>query len=98
VVPQIGRTLSLDGASAGKVCSSAWSPFQQCGVALVRVDDASMQAGDAIMVECTDGAVRTAVLCETPMYDKERLIPRGKLVDIPEIRPEICPEIRPETC
>lgn len=86
IVPQIGRTLSLNGTLAGKVCSSAWSPFQQCGVALVRVDDAAMQAGDVIRVECTDGVVRSAELCETPMYDKKRLIPRGKLVDIPEIR------------
>ncbi len=85
-VPQIGRTLSRNGTPAGKVCSSAWSPFQQCGVALVRVDDAAMQAGDTIQVECTDGVVRSAELCETPMYDKKRLIPRGKLVDIPEIR------------
>lgn len=86
VVPQIGRTLSLDDAPAGKVCSSAWSPFQKRGVALVRVDDVTMQAGDSVMVECTDGVVRPAELCETPMYDKDRLIPRGKLVDIPEIR------------
>jgi len=89
VVPQIGQTLFSKGTSTliGKVCSSAWSPFQQCGIALVRVDDATLQVGDNIEVECTDGVVRVAELCETPMYDKERLIPRGKLVDIPEILP-----------
>ncbi len=86
IVPQIGQMLIDNDASAGKVCSSAWSPYQQCGVALVRVEDATLQPGDTIMVECTDGIVRTAELCETPMYDKERLIPRGKRIDIPDVR------------
>jgi len=27
----------------------------------------------------------TAETCDTPMYDQNREIPRGKLVDIPEI-------------
>jgi len=31
-----------------------------------------------------------AEVCETPMYDQAREIPRGKLVDIPEI-PDTAP-------
>ena len=85
-VAHIGNVLTRNGAPAGRVCSSAWSPFQQCGVALVRVDDPELGPGTQLEVECVDGETRSAELCETPMYDKKRLIPRGKLVDIPEIR------------
>ena len=77
---------SVEGGPVGRVCSSGWSPFQQCGVAIVRMDDTAFGAGAAIEVECADGEVRSGELCTLPMYDPERLIPRGKLVDIPEIR------------
>ncbi len=84
-VAHIGKVLSRNGASAGVVCSSAWSPFQRCGVALVRLDDSELGPGTELQVECIDGEIRPAVTCETPMYDKNREIPRGKLIDIPEI-------------
>ena len=80
----IGKVLSRTGAPAGVVCSSAWSPFQQCGVAIVRLDDPDLGLGATFEVECTDGHTRPAVTCDTPMYDQKREIPRGKLVDIPE--------------
>ena len=38
-----------------------------------------------IEVECADGEIRPATVCDTPMYDENREIPRGKRVDIPEI-------------
>ena len=84
-VARIGDVLTRNGASAGLVCSSAWSPFQQCGVAIVRLDDADLGPGATLEVACTDGRMRPAVACDTPMYDQNREIPRGKLVDIPVI-------------
>ncbi|RDD60154.1 aminomethyltransferase family protein [Ferruginivarius sediminum] len=84
-VAGIGRSLRKDGSPAGRVCSSAWSPFQGCGVAIVRLDDPDLGAGTEVDVECADGRTRPAVVCDLPMYDKERQIPRGKLVDIPEL-------------
>ena len=50
--------------------------------ALVRLDDPELGPGTQLEVECVDGETRSAELCETPMYDKKRLIPRGKLVEI----------------
>ena len=44
-----------------------------------------VQPGAAVEVVCADGEVRSGELCALPMYDLERLIPRGKLVDIPEV-------------
>lgn len=84
---RIGRGLSRDGQRAGRVCSSAWSPFQQCGVAIVRLDDPDLGPGAVLDVECHDGVVRPAETCDLPMYDRHREIPRGKVVDRPDIPP-----------
>ncbi len=83
-VAHIGKVLSRTGAPAGVACSNAWSPFQQCGVAIFRLDDPDLGPGATLEVACTDGQTRSAVTCDTPMYDRKREIPRGKLVDIPE--------------
>lgn len=84
-VARIGRWLSKDGVMAGRVCSTAWSPFQQCGVAIVRLDDPDLGPGACLDVVCHNDQTRSAEIFELPMYDRDRLIPRGKTVDIPEI-------------
>lgn len=82
-VARTGRSIRLNGEPVGQVCTSAWSPFQRCGVALVRMDAAEHGPETRVDVDCIDGQARPGELCETPMYDKERLIPRGKATDIP---------------
>lgn len=84
-VARLGRGLSKNRAPAGRVCSTAWSPFQRCGVAIVRLDDPNLSSGTEIDVECLDRRTRTAEICDLPMYDEDRQIPRGKRVDIPAI-------------
>ena len=49
----------------------------------MRVDDADLQLGSEFDVVCTDGEIRKAKTCTTPMYDEKREIPRGLRVDIP---------------
>ena len=44
-----------------------------------------------IEVECADGEIRDATVCDTPMYDENREIPRGQRVDIPEIPGALAP-------
>jgi aminomethyltransferase len=83
-VARLGDGLARDGSPAGRVCSTAWSPFQQCGVAIVRMEDARLGPGTALDVDCRDGVARSAEVCDLPMYDQDREIPRGKRVDIPE--------------
>lgn len=85
-VADLGDTLSVEGRPVGRVCSGGWSPYQQCGVAIVRMTDADIGPGATVEVECADSEIRSGELCTLPMYDAERLIPRGKLVDIPEVR------------
>ena len=83
-IAQLGRTVSRDSTAAGCVTSTAWSPFQQCGVAIVRMDDPADGPDTQLDVESFDGPMLRGVLCTLPMYDPERLMPRGRLIDIPD--------------
>lgn len=82
-IAQLGRSIMIGGKEAGRVCSSSYSLYQDCGVCIVRMDDPAMKPGTSVEVETTDGSTCSAELCTLPMYDAERLIPRGKLIDIP---------------
>ena len=82
-VAQLGRGIRLEGNVVGRVCSSTWSPFLQCGVAIVRMDTPDLGPGDTVEVACIDGNHRSAQVCALPMYDEQREIPRGLRVDIP---------------
>ena len=84
-VARRGNTLFLEGESAGRVCSSAWSPYLQCGVAIVRLKDPALGPGAELRVDCVDGQTRDARVCELPMYDRDGEIPRGKCTEIPTI-------------
>ena len=85
-VAHLGRVIvsRSTGEIIGRVCSSAWSPFQALGVAIVRFDSAEFGPGDVVGVACIDGSDHEGAVCTMPMIDPERLIPRGKLVDIPQ--------------
>ena len=76
--------MTADGKYVGRVCSSGYSPYQGCGVCIVRMDDSALGPGTVIDVLCVDGSTKRGELCTLPMYDADRLIPRGKLVDIPK--------------
>ncbi len=82
-VARRGRTVLQDDETIGLVSSSGWSPFQECGVAIVRLDDPSIGPGTILEVVCNDGVNRTGEICDTPMYDQKREIPRGKVVAVP---------------
>ena len=66
-----------------ELASLTHSPYQECGVCIVRMDDPAQGPGTNVEVETADGSTCSAELCTLPMYDAERLIPRGKLIDIP---------------
>jgi glycine cleavage system aminomethyltransferase T len=85
-VAHLGRVLvsRSTGEIIGRVCSSGWSPFQSCGVAIVRFDSADYGPDDIVGVACIDGTDHEGAVCTLPMIDPDRLIPRGKLVDIPQ--------------
>ena len=82
-IAERGRTMSIDGKIVGQVCSSSWSPFQECGVALVRVDDPAIGPGTEVRVLGNDQKTYEAVLCGLPMYDAAGDIVRGRVTDPP---------------
>lgn len=83
-VSLLGRHIRMNGEVVGRVCSSTWSPYLQCGVAIVRMDRAGIEPGDSVQVDCIDEKPHDATICTLPMYDDKREIPRGLLVDVPE--------------
>ncbi|WP_419554858.1 aminomethyltransferase family protein [Candidatus Poriferisodalis sp.] len=83
-IAQLGRAISRDDVPIGQLCSTAWSPYLQCGVAIVRMDDPADGPGTQLDVESYDGMMLRGELCTLPMYDPDRLIPRGRLIDIPD--------------
>ena len=83
-IAERGRTISVGGKIIGQVCSSTWSPYQECGVALVRLDSPEEGPGTEVEVTCIDGKNYSAQLCSLPMYDKEGSIVRGKNTTSPD--------------
>lgn len=84
-VARLGRVMKQDGHVAGRVTASGWSPFQDCGVAIVRLDNADLGPGAVFEVDCIDDSLRRGEVCDLPMYDEAREIPRGKTVSIPPV-------------
>lgn len=84
-IAERGRTISFGDNLVGLVCSSTWSPYQECGVALVRMDDPEMGPSTEVKVLGTDGKTYSAKLCSLPMYDPEGAIVRGKNTTIPKV-------------
>ena len=79
-----GRTIFIDKKNVGSVTSSSWSPFQKCGVSIVRMDNKDFVPGTIIDVISNDGSVKNAELCKLPMYDEKGEIVRGFNRTIPK--------------
>ena len=83
-IAERGRTISIDGTVVGQVCSSTWSPYQECGVGIVRMDDPAMGPGTELRVLGNDENTYDAEVCHLPMYDASGDIVRGRAVEPPK--------------
>ena len=83
-IAERGRTISVGTDVVGLVCSSAWSPYQECGVGLVRMDNPEIGPGTEVNVTCIDATTRSAQICALPMYDARGDLVRGRNRVIPE--------------
>jgi glycine cleavage system aminomethyltransferase T len=72
----------IGGARAGFVTAGSWSPYLNCGIAIIRLDGPK-PVGMQSEVLCRDGKMHPAVLDNLPLYDKEKKIPRGLDTAIP---------------
>ena len=84
-VARQGNTLFIGEDKVGRITSSAWSPYLQSGVAIARLADPELRSGTELRVECVDGVMREAEVCDLPMYDCAGEIPRGICTEIPAI-------------
>lgn len=75
--------VTIDGKKIGFVTAAAFSPFLNAGIAIVRLDQ-PLADGTKVEVLSRDDKTHSAVLAQLPLYDKEKKIPRGLVVDIPE--------------
>jgi aminomethyltransferase len=79
-----GRHLEKNGVIRGRVTSSSWSPYQECGIGIVLLDEPNGKPGNSFQIRCNDGEMHLAEICDLPMYDENREIVRGKKIDIPQ--------------
>ena len=78
-----GKNLRISGKIVGEITSSTWSPYQVCGVGIVRMQNNNMGPGTVVDVNCTNGKIQKGELCKLPMYDQNGDIVRGKNKKIP---------------
>ena len=78
-----GKNLKINVKIVGEITSSTWSPYQVCGVGIVRMQNNNMGPGTVVDVNCTNGKIQKGELCELPMYDPNGDIVRGKNKEIP---------------
>ena len=61
----------------GSVTTSSWSPYLDCGIGFVRMDEPGDWLGAAVTVTGGDGADQPAEIVALPFYDEEKEIARG---------------------
>ena len=71
------------GEAIGLVTAGAWSPYLQCGIGYVRMEDPAHEPGKRIEIISVDGKAYPAECVELPFYDREKKIPRGLESTIP---------------
>ena len=82
--PLAGGAVMAGGRVIGHATAAAWSPYLDCGTAIVRLTRAEDGTASGVTMQVRDGSQQPAELVELPMYDKDKLIPRGLDKTIPE--------------
>ena len=83
--PLINAPVLSEGNVVGKVTAGAMSPFLGHGVGFALMTTGGHSAHQHVSVGCIDGSSHPGELVDLPFYDKEGLIPRGKLINIPAV-------------
>ena len=81
---KVDSDILLNNQKIGIVTSSTWSPYQQCGVSIVHMNNKKFGPETVVDVLCDDGKVNKGEICKLPMYDVKGDIPRGIKQDIPD--------------
>lgn len=86
--PLIEGAVLVNGQPAGRVTAAAFSPLYDAGVAIVRLNSATLAGAGKVTVQCRDGAAHPASIVTLPMYDTDKRIPRGQDTEIPALSPK----------
>lgn len=74
---RFGEALLREGAPVGRVTASDVSPYLDCSVGFVRLDDAATRAAGGLALRARDGELLPVELVDLPFYDADKRIPRG---------------------
>ena len=73
----LGSKIIHNKQCIGEVTSSSWSPYQECGVAIVRLNNNFTDINSPVEVYDYKNEKLNAYICDLPMYDKNAEIVRG---------------------
>ena len=73
----LGSKINHNNQCIGEVTSSSWSPYQECGVAIIRLNNDFEEYDKTVEVHNFQDEKLKAYICDLPMYDKNSEIVRG---------------------
>ena len=76
-IARIGKSIFLNDKLVGEVTSSSWSPYQECGVAIVRLNNNLTEINSPVEVFDYKNNKLNGYICDLPMYDQNAEIVRG---------------------
>ena len=82
-IAKIGKSIFFEDQLIGEVTSSSWSPYQDCGVSIIRFYEANLSKGLVLDVLDNQNKNLKGYICELPMYDEKGEIVRGIKAKIP---------------
>ena len=82
-IAKTGKSIFLEDQLIGEVTSSSWSPYQECGVSIIRFYEAHTSKGLVLDVLDNQNTNLKGYICELPMYDEKGEIVRGIESKIP---------------
>ena len=82
-IAKTGKSIFFEDQLIGEVTSSSWSPYQDCGVSIIRFYEANLSKGLVLDVLDNQNKNLKGYICELPMYDEKGKIVRGIKAKIP---------------
>ena len=82
-IAKTGKSIFLEDQLIGEVTSSSWSPYQECGVSIIKFYEANRFEGLVLNVLDAQNKNLKGYTCELPMYDEKGEIVRGIETKIP---------------
>ena len=82
-IAKTGKSIFLEDQLIGEVTSSSWSPYQECGVSIIKFYEANRFEGLVLNVLDAQNNNLKGYTCGLPMYDEKGEIVRGIETKIP---------------